>query len=155
MPPGFRAFELRFDDLEISAASAALRVLTRQQGSGTFDTGASDYSGSSCGSSAGSAAFQVIAGGAFQSAITCNHAFVLTNDAPARCAGVIRLHNPRDASTYTPVTGHIFYNRTGGSNHATFGWNRAAAHDVDAFRVLLSTGNIVTMNWTLYGVRAS
>lgn len=151
LPAGFRYFELAFDDLVPATATADLLYTSRAVGGGPFDTGAADYRAAIAGSQSGSTAFQTnhSAGAAnIQLGLAAGQGII-----PGAC-GVLRLFNPRDASQYTRFTVDWAYRDNSGQDVRIFAeGSRQIAQDVDAFRLAYSTGNIDSMNWTLYGYR--
>lgn len=154
LPAGYRAFKLYFDALLIVSAAANVYARVSSDNGVSFDSGASDYRSHAGMGNSGSAGYQT--GNSNPGAqIQVNHGFTLTNGADDWAAGEIILRNPRDSATRTYIDGHITYQRAAELFHARFGGARLASQDDDAFQVILSAGNISTMNWTLTGVRAS
>ena len=133
-----------------------LYLRTRTVGTGTFDSGATDYqyvgvqndslTPSPIGSAGSDAAAFIAPSG--------NAPY--GNAAGEQSAGEITLRNPRDASTKTTISSEMaVISQASEIFMATYAGARKSAEDTDAFQLLFSTGNISTMNWTLYGIRAS
>ena len=145
-------YELVFDDLVPVSDNVGLWLRTDSDGGASFDAGASDYAYAwltvtEAGAVAGS-------GGSGDTKIQ-----VLSNagnGAAEQASGRITIYNPGKGGQRPKVSWEISYRdqanvfrRSSGSGERT-----SAAAAIDAIRILFSSGNIDTMNYTLYGYRA-
>lgn len=69
------------------------------------------------------------------------------------CYGRIMIFNPTDSSTYTNIVANMVnFNSSGGYENVIASGYRLAAEDNDAFQILFNSGNLASVNCTLYGM---
>ena len=146
----FRAFKVTFTDVVPATDGAAFVVRTSTDGGSTFASVAGDYhwgasvvSGGGTGTDAGS---------------TGNSSIQLTSDignaAGEGASGELVIYNPAGNSVQKQVRFDLgAINSSGTFNRFMGGGVRKATADVDAIRFILSTGNIASGAFALYGTR--
>lgn len=147
----YRAYIFVFDSLSPATDNVTFLMRTDANNGASFDAGATDYSWDNFGNTAANAH----SGANAQynaSSITIGGAF--SNVANEAASGHLIIHDPMDSATRTNVESRLVYIL----NNADFNQNVGAGHrNADqannAVRFLFSSGNIATMNWTLYGMR--
>jgi hypothetical protein len=124
-----------------------LRVST--DGGGSYDAGVGAYG---YGYRTIDSAATVTDTGAAATAIILSPALV-GNGANGGISAAITLYDTINTAVWTRTTHQATYVDTGGTLIATVagGGARGAAQDTDAIRILFSSGNISSGNWTLYG----
>jgi hypothetical protein len=149
----YRAYLLVFSDLVPATDNVELWIRVDQNNGASFDAGASDYSWTTT-VMANNAATNVSDESDTEISLTATG--TADNAAASEIAGNIWIMDPMNTGTITQVIWDI----CGQSQAAVFdrwagaGQYKAAAAATNAFQVLFSSGNIATINWTLYGVRA-
>lgn len=145
-------FEVDIDDLLPATDSTDLWMRTSTNGGSSYDAGASDYftlwtritSGASDAGGGAAAALTLFTSGTN-----------LSNVAGETCSGTVRLYNPRATGklkvtatmiSLTPNPANIFCK-------LEIGGVRDTAADVDAIRFMISSGNIASGSFRLFGVR--
>lgn len=147
---------LRYNDLAPATDQVNLIMRTSTDNGATYDSGASDYawsimyldnSGNENGVEDQSDSAMNIIGGAYGGTVKLGNA---TNE---NGSGTIYIYNP-SAVKYTFINSESFYLSESGSIKTM--WSsavRKSAADVDAFQFSMTTGNIASGSFTLYGVK--
>ncbi len=146
-------FEIDLEDILPATNGVDIWVRTSTNGGSSYDSSASDYLYATLRVRAGGGTVQGSSNDA-DSKIVLND-LALSNVAGESLAGKVTIHNPRAATKckimwdlfhFTDDTGFLVARLMGGGA-------RLASADVDAFRVLMSSGNIASGSARLYGVR--
>lgn len=148
----YAAYLLVFDDLVPATDNVGFWLRTDSDAGASFDAGASDYAYAwhnvtEAGASAGSGSSGDTKIAFFGNAGT---------GAAEQISGRIMLFNPMKGGQRPKIAWEIAYR----DKDNVFRWNagagerNSAAATIDAIRLLFSSGNIATMNYTLYGLRA-
>lgn len=146
---GYHAYKIIFNLLP-ATDNVLLKLRTSTNGGSSYDAGASDYSVQ--GITAGVNFADGAADAVFLTDITTASASV-GNAANEGVWGEITIHRPNDAK-YGRVSFHAeFIEPTGGGNNTIGGGRRLAAANIDAFRLLFSSGNIASGDYTVLGIR--
>ena len=154
----YRAYKLVFNDLLPATDGVDLYLRTDTNNGASFEAGASDYSFAAM-------SFRVGGAAPVGDALNSSSAIVLTSTTNAQAgnvadaeevSGEITIYNPMDASDQSRTTSHLSFQNSG-SNYAvvTGSGVRNASEANNAFQLLFSSGNIATMEYTLYGLRAA
>lgn len=151
----YHTYVLIFDSLIPQTDDTAIHLRTSTDNGSSYDSSASDYAYAqgliynTTGSNAGST-------GAAQIALTQSGAAlgIDVTDGVGHAEGQIWIHKPSNAK-YCSVSWRITYIQAATPNNAVtvhgHGFRKTAA-DVDAFRLLMSSGNITSGNFKLYGI---
>jgi len=143
---------LEFDDLVPATDTADLYLRTSSDNGSTFDSGASAYGWAR--NSLASTPSNTAAGSASDSEIEL--AANLGNAADEQASGVIWLFNPAKGGQRPRIGWQIAYQSASDAMALSTGMGeRGAVSTVNAFRLLMSAGNITTINYSLYGFRAA
>ena len=148
----YRAYMLVFDDLLPVSDAAFLWLRTDTNNGASFDEGASDYAHSRIDFPTG--------GTVTGTGDDADKQIIITSDAgnasSEGASGQIVVYGPADSSTNTKTTSTTAHvNSTSNMKTTTSAGFRGVAAVDNAFQLLFSTGNISTMNYTLYGLRAT
>jgi hypothetical protein len=154
---GYQEYVLKFWKLKPATDGTLLYLRTSTDGGSTFDATAGDYAYTHRAISAGSAtsygkavtsAAQIAV---VESPVSADAVGNGTNEDGAN--GEIIIYAPADAN-HTGVSYHVKYKQTAGNIASVYGGSgvRLAAADVDAIRLLFSSGNITSGKYQLYGV---
>ena len=147
-------YELHIIDLVPATDNTDLYLRTSTDGGSTFDAGASNYRYIFHGADDGGAAFLEGSIGATQIAIS-DFGVDLGSGTGEGYSAVLKVFNP-SAAKYTTIGGVAHYfSKDGTATVGTITGTRLASSDVDALRVLMSSGNITSGEFKLYGVRKS
>lgn len=148
LPSGYGDYELHLSNW-IPASTSSCQMRTSTDGGSTFDSGATDY------------AYNLIYAGAVSTVSTGNTQIILSGgnvNASATIGGlsaVITISKPSE-SVYTKISWVGGYDSNGTVYDLVSGSGmRKSAADVDAIRLLFSTGNISSGTATLYGLNES
>jgi hypothetical protein len=151
---------IEFSGVVPATDDVALFCRTDSDGGASYDSGASDYGWAGHGlSGSGTTATQREDTDTADSGIQLSE-FVtglsLGTGTGEECAGHIEIHNPSD-SAYTFITCQMFYRSAGSGNPVKWesGGARLAAQAVDAIQIFMSSGNIASGEFKLYGVNAA
>lgn len=148
---GYKEYVIKFWDLRPATDNSNLWVRTSTNGGSSFDAGSTDYRGVYGVLGEGSSALTVLndGAGAAQIAIAQN----IGNDVGEMGAsGEVRLFIPSEAASCL-IRSDTTCLVTNSTQQSIFSYaRRAASADVDAVRLLMSTGNISTGFAQLYGV---
>ena len=142
----YRAYALVFDDLTPVTDSVSFSLRTSTDNGSTFTSTAASYGHSRCDTAGlvtgvSDTALQLLAGAG--------------NVTGEIAGGIVYILNPMDSGGRTRVLSNINYvDATSTNRHVSGGGNRAAAEANDAIRFFFSTGNIASMNYSFYGIRA-
>lgn len=142
----FRAYALVFDDLTPATDSVSFSLRTSTDNGSTFTSTAASYGHSRCDTAGlvtgvSDTTIELLTGGGN-----------LTGEI---IGGLVYILNPMDSGGRTRVLSNINYvDATSTNRHVSGGGNRAAAEANDAIRFFFSAGNIATMNYSFYGIRA-
>lgn len=142
----YDAYRIVVANLVPDTDATTLLLRTSTDGGSTFDSGASDYEYTffgtgSVGSTSSSSALLTVSSAVGSAA------------GEDGCSGEVILYGPHLAKR-TIATFHMAYQNTAGNmnvNHGAF--HRDSAADVDAVRLLFSSGNAESGTVTLYGMR--
>ena len=147
-------YERHISDLVPATDTTSLYLRTSTDGGSTFDAGASDYTYVASG---------VRAGGVLDTE-TATATFInlgvsettLDNGGVGVSHYVVTISSPANAATYGNIHFKGWGQNTSLNAFVSHGaGSRAAAADVDAIRFLMSSGNITSGKFKLYGVRKS
>ncbi len=154
LPAGFRAFDLLFDDLLPATDGATLYLRTSTDNGSTWAN--TNYDGNLFGQNqAGAGVGGELITSAAQLTIGPHTTNTFGNAAGEQAAGGIEIFGARDSGQKTKILWRIVGDQTDGTVvQARGGGRRSVAEDTDAFQLLFDSGNIASMNWTLYGWRA-
>lgn len=148
----YREYIFVFDNLAPATDIVGFQMRTDANNGASFESGASDYSYNYLTNTTGNAH----SGANSQAASAIQMLDGLGNAVNETCSGEIRIINPMDSGVWTHVlwsvclvsdTTQMFPYRGAGL--------REAAQADNAIRFMFSSGNIASMNWTLYGMRKS
>lgn len=158
------AFLLLFRQLQPTTdrSTPVLRLST--DNGQTFLSGASDYTVTLWGRPHSQASGSIVTRGQVDDAIRWNAfgatgAHEYSNAAGRRGSGHVLIYDPTSSGDRTRVQVHHSYTGTDAATvafvaYTAFG-ERQASEAHDAFRILFDAGNINTMEWTLFGLRAA
>lgn len=126
-----------------------LWLRTSTDGGSSYDAGASDYDWINA----------IVAGGVAAGNDTADNEIRLLdaqgNAANETCGGHILIHNP-GAAAYCHATFHLSFTSTAGASRLSMGQGRRlSAGNVDAIRLMYSSGNIAAGEFRLYGMKAA
>ena len=151
----YREYILEFDSLVPATDDTAIWVRTSTNNGSSYDSAATDYAYTYNGSFTSTSS---VAGSSGDTKIVLNGSGAAVGidvtDTVGRATGYIRISKP-SAAQYALIRGQVAYISAATPNAATvyqFAGFRKTAADVDAIRILMSSGNITSGNFTLYGV---
>ncbi len=147
----YRAYKLVFSNLLPATDGAGLTMRTDTNNGASFEAGASDYgwaiSNAASGSSTGT-------GDNADSEIQLEGS--ASNSAGDEGNGYVMIIDPMNSGVPTSIVGQIgAKNSTGNESVYISAGRRLADEANNAIQFLFTTGNIITMTYTLYGLRAS
>lgn len=149
----YQMYELVFNDLSPATDNVAGSFRTSTDNGSTFESGADTYAYAIHGVRATDTDERFATNSATGIRVGVSN---FGNGANEVASGVIRIHNPAAAGTYTQITYEITFFSSGSVYTVCQGGGiRKAAQANDAIRLLFASGNIATMNYTLYGYRKS
>ncbi len=148
----YRSYLFVFDNLLPVTDAAEMRIRTDTNNGASFDAGAADYAWSlqandSANNHAGNNDIS-------DSEIAIYGA--ASNAAGEAASGQVWIHNPMDSGVRTIIISNAAFINDAGTilaNNLAAGM-RLVAQANNAIRFLFSSGNISTMNWTLYGMKS-
>ena len=149
----FRAYKLVFDDMLPITDAVGLRLRTDTNNGASFDAGASDYSWVYTGMRASTTTATPLS-----SADELATQIVLTSDLCGNAvgeeiSGEITLYNPFNASSRTKIISQLAHrNSTPDFDLEFVAGLRLLPGTENAFQLRFESGNISTMNYTLYGL---
>ncbi len=147
----FRAYNLVFDDLLPVLNNAALWLRTDTNNGASFDEGGSDYAHSRIEFANGGTVDGVGSEADAQIVISSLFGNLFAESA----SGQIVVYGPADSSTNTKTTAALSQaDPTPNMKTTTGAGFRGVAAVDNAFQLRFNSGNISTMNYTLYGLRA-
>jgi hypothetical protein len=147
------SYRLVFSRVRVATDGAELWLRTDDAGGASFDAGATDYSRALVWNN-GAASVTGSAGAAGFSAINLTGDADFSTTAPA--SGHALIFPGSGGTRFPAVVGQSFFNGNGGGwgyagpQVQPFGGYRAAAQDINAIRVLASTGNVQLGEFSLY-----
>lgn len=150
----YRAYMVVLDKAVPVSDGVVLRV---RLGAGSTDSAASDYAWDVFGRTQGTAGdtIQSNADDA-DSEIEITRAANFGSDTNERGSGRITIFNPSDSGQFTQIESVMVYENVSGAIGRDFACaQRLAAQADDRIEISFSSGNVETMNWVLYGMRAS
>ena len=148
----YRAYRLVFDDLLPASDAVNFNLRTDANNGASFEAGASDYSYSLIHFATGGAVSGTAANTSTAIVLFVN----IGSGAGEEASGIITIFNPMGTGSKTQIKSEGTYlNDSGNATIVNGGGGRATAEANNAFQLLFSAGNISTMNYTLYGLRAS
>ncbi len=144
----YRAFKIIFSNIIPATDGASLVLRTSTDGGSTFSSGASDY-----------VIDRAYITGGTTSTVTASQSYFLAapaigNSTNEQAGGEILIINPQSASYCRMLVRGQGNLDTGFPIYFYGGGARGSAGDVDAVRLLMSTGNISSGTLTLYGMLA-
>ncbi len=147
----YAAYLLVFQDLVPANDGVNLFLRTSTDNGSSYDSGASNYGWTRPEIAAASYNYQS------SSADTeIDMLRNCSNVATEPISGQIWIYNPSDAGEYTRAKFDLEHINSSSLFLRAMGFGeRLAAEDVDAFQLLFSAGNVATMDYWLYGLRAS
>lgn len=145
-------YELVFDNLQPATDAVTLLLRTSTDNGSSYDSGASDYA--YMGFSGALANTYAGANDQAHTSIFIGPANLWGSASNEHVSGSIRIYNP-SAANYTHIKYDLAMAFSTGSQYNSGGMGaRLSAADVDAIQILFSSGNIASMNYTLYGYLA-
>lgn len=145
------AYKIVIQGMKPGTDSVDFLIRTSTDGGSTYDSGASDYKWVNEGTGASVVGIRDSADSSIQVAGT--GFAVLTTTSPAVYSADITLYNPSSTEP-TQLGWHFIYNGSAVAQLVGGGIVSAAA-DVDAIRFFMSSGNIATGEFRLYGLSGS
>ncbi len=148
----YRAYKLVFSNLLPATDGVALTMRTDTNNGVSFEAGASDYDWAFVSASATASVSGL--GDNADTAIQLSGSVSFT--AGNESSGHVLIIDPMNGATQTGAEGsQIFVNSTGNATSIHGGGHRLADEVNNAIQFLFTSGNITTMTYTLYGMRAS
>jgi hypothetical protein len=146
----YRAFKVVITDLVPATDATDLYLRFSTDGGSTYDAGASDYDWArNMTTAAGS---NITNGDTADSEITLSSD--LSNVTAESLSGQVIIYNPANSAQHTKAVGDfISPNSSGQSMRVTVSGRRLATQDTDGIRFLISSGNITSGTFALYGIR--
>lgn len=151
---GYAEYIFKFSNVAPATDDAGFWMRTSTNGGSSYDAGANDY---------GWSRTRSVAAGAFTDGDDTDSKIELTNTATAGlgnaanedASGSVQILSP-SATKYCRANWQFCYARPDGLISGVIGYGaRLTAADVDAIRFMMSTGNIASGTFRLYGLRAS
>lgn len=143
----YKAYVLVITGLLAGTSTADLWMRTSTNAGSSFDSGATDYSYGETQIRAGTAT-GISAGGDTKIILTSK---VASSATPVH--GFVYIFNPSATTVQAEVGFQLFGTNSDGNSQATFGQGaRASNADIDAFRILMSTGTF-SATLSLYGIK--
>lgn len=142
-------------DLRPATNGVQLQCRTSTNAGSSFDSGANDYHFALTVLNASSGASAVVSSGAGQNYIGLTTTGAIGNSSTDGVCGQIILRGPSGASAYKKMEFQTSCNTTTTLYSATGCAMRAAAADIDGFRIYMSSGNIDSGSVRMYGVKKS
>jgi hypothetical protein len=149
----YKCYAVVLSNVVAATDAVGLYFRTSTNAGSAYDSGASDYNWAATGAiSSGAAATDVDIA---QSEISLTDAGSgLGNDTLEDLSGIVYLFNPAGAVKTKKILYDIAYNNGAGAIIRKAGAaSRIAAADIDAIRFLMSSGNITSGTFTLYGLK--
>lgn len=150
LPSGYSSFQVLFASIVPATDTASLIMRTSTDGGANYDAGASDYSWSNFFATA--AATTVIQGDTADTFMR-----LMANMGTGSLEnghGYVLIPGPSLAVSLNVVAFFNYRSSTPNDNTVQVGAKRLTAADVDAIRFLMSTGNIASGTFTLYGLKS-
>jgi hypothetical protein len=146
----YRAFKVVMYDVRPGTDTAALWLRTSTDGGSSYDAGASDYGHAR--------AFVNDSGAPTDAGSPASTSILLStglgNAATESLNGQLTLMNPSGTAYHKLVISEVVYiNDAGVMISGRTAGRRASTADVDAIRLMMSSGNIATGTFALYGIR--
>lgn len=146
----YNEYQLHFTDVLPATDLAELNLRTSTDGGVSFDSGASDYRYALAGLESGSATVSVQQSATDTKIEICEG---VGSGAAEGASGVLYLFAPSSTTNTNIMVQTTWYQGQDRVKSYHGGGQRVSAADVDALRVLFSTGNISSGEFKLYGVR--
>ena len=146
----YRDFVIILSNILPATDAAALWLRTSTDNGVGYDAGSTDYEYAGVGLNDAASTVNFNSAGAAQAVISSN----LDNAANGGTSGTVTIHNPQSTS-FTRYTSIV--SRVGGGSETAIqvaAGERSAAQDTDAIQFLMSSGNITSGTFTLYGITA-
>jgi len=148
----YTRYRIDFDGVSAVSPSPEMEILTSSNAGVSFDTGASDYKWATVGRHSD--------GGAVQSQSDADNSYRIGFNASVQNAsqdnmgGSLIINNPSNSSYFTTMQGFLVSYRNDLTRvyHVNSAGARAQAAIVDGIRLQLSTSNIASGNFKLYGL---
>ncbi len=136
---------LEITDLAPATDNADIYLLTSTDGGSTYDSGGSDYGFVTYGSTTESTGAQIILGNG------------TGNAAGEVFSGQVRIYGAASSNNTIIIPSCVSLNTSGALQPGSTAYfaQRKSAADVDAIRIIMSTGNIASGEFKLYGVKKS
>lgn len=148
----YQAYVLMFHDLLAATSGADLHFQVSTDNGATYKSGASDYRHARHGFSVGGA----VGGSGSNGDTKIPIAAGLGNSAATghEVAGSITIHAPMNANDQTRIDWQLSYlNSTGNYTTLSGGGHYSVSGATDAIRLIMSSGNLTTCTYTLYGMK--
>ena len=143
-------------DVQPATDDAFFRLRTSSNNGSSYDAGAGNYRYSGTGNSTGGVLTQYSSASDTHIALTWPTATAgLSNVSTEAFSGTVTIYKPSGSTNFTQVNFSNAYTPSAASQFISTvgGGCRTAAADVDAIRFLMSSGNIASGTFKLYGVR--
>ena len=143
-------------DVQPATDDAFFRLRTSSNNGSSYDAGAGNYRYSGTGNSTGGVLTQYSSASDTHIALTWPTATAgLSNVSTEAFSGTVTIYKPSGSTNFTQVNFSNAYTPSAASQFISTvgGGCRTAAADVDAIRFLMSSGNIASGTFKLYGVK--
>lgn len=148
----YRAYLLVFDDLVAATDGVELWMRTDADNGASFESGASDYAFVRNVTVGGDTDSNTPVGNDSTTEIPLTSAGIGNNATTNECVGWITIHNPMSSGDRTKITYQMTVFSSGNDLQSYYGGGqRNNAEANNAIQLLMSSGNIASMNYTLYG----
>lgn len=147
----FKKYVIEAIDVKLATDDIIMNVRTSTDNGSTYDAGASDYS------------WRVMNPNSFNEDLADTEISIVDVASSSRRIGnaageyfnaTIEIFNPSNAATFTIIGSVCHYSSADGDAQVSSGTgSRESAADVDAVRLLASSGNITSGTFKLYGIR--
>lgn len=146
----YTTYAILVESLVPATDSTALHIRTSTDGGVNYDAGGTDYRQH----------ISILADnvGTYQSSVSTGQAQIIAIDSVGSAAGegasgIVYLHNPSNLTQETLLTINFNWVTGAGNTRGSSGiTRRASAADVDAIRFIMSSGNITSGTFKLYGI---
>lgn len=149
---GYDEYEIHMLDVISGTNNVAAYLRTSTDGGSTFDSGASDYNYQTMTGFFTSVGAQSSVGSSF---IALQSTYNLANISTSSFNCFIKIINPSEARYTSVVFTFGQYGASSGQSTGSGFGQRLSASSVDAVRIILSSGNIASGLFALYGVKRS
>lgn len=155
----YKAYVVKITNLVPQTDDEDLRLRTSTNGGSSYDSGAGNYKWSTSGFSSNSSSGNYGNNSDTTINLSCPTSvgtIGIGNATGESYSAVVYINNPADASLYTSINFTANYILSGGDTMGLVGSGaRLAVADVDAIRFLMSSGNITSGTFTLYGLASA